>query len=115
MNLHPKRAECRTCQHYSDSFSENSTTDFPGRRPQPEFTTDGTDDTDGRESTLILSVQSVQSVGAPVKLVTSWVKVPPVELDGSRPKRGVRDEAAKPNHKRDAERNCRVVTKVNLI
>ena len=88
--------------HYSDTSPEISTTD-------------DTDDTDGRECTLILSVQSVQSVGAPVKLVTSWVKVPPVELDGSRPKRGVRDEAAKPNHKRDAERNCRVVTKVNLI
>ena len=50
-----------------------------------------------------------------VKLVASWVKVPPVELDGSRPKRGIRDEAVKPNHKRDAERNGRVVTKVNLI
>jgi len=50
-----------------------------------------------------------------VKLVTSWVKVPPVELDGSRPKRGIRDEAVKPNHKRDAERNCWVATKVNLI
>ena len=50
-----------------------------------------------------------------VKLVTSWVKVLPVELDGSRSKRGIRDEAARPNHKRDIEWNCRVVTKVNLI
>ena len=33
-----------------------------------------------------------------VKSATSWVKVPPVELDGSRPKRGIRDEAVKPNH-----------------
>jgi len=48
-------------------------------------------------------------------LVTSWVRVPPVELDGSRPKRGVREEAVKPNHKRDAAWNCRVATKVNLI
>jgi len=38
-----------------------------------------------------------------VKLVTSWVKVPPVELDGSRPKRSVRDEAVRLNHKRDAD------------
>ena len=50
-----------------------------------------------------------------VKLVTSWVKVPPVELDGSRSKRCIRDEAVKPNHKRDIVWNCRVVTKVNLI
>jgi len=50
-----------------------------------------------------------------VKLVTLWVKVPPVELDGSRPKRGIRDEAVKPNPKREAEWNGRVVTKVNLI
>jgi hypothetical protein len=50
-----------------------------------------------------------------VKLVTSWVKVPPVELDGSRSKRGVRDEAVRLNHKRDAVWNCRVATKVNLI
>jgi hypothetical protein len=32
----------------------------------------------------------------------SWVKVPTVELDGSRPKRSIRDEAVRPNHKRDA-------------
>jgi len=50
-----------------------------------------------------------------VKLVTSWVRVPPVELDGSRPKCGVRDEAVRLNHKRDAVSNCRVATKVNLI
>ena len=50
-----------------------------------------------------------------VKLVTSWVRVPPVELDGSRPKRDIRDEAVKPNHKRDIEWNSRVVTKANLI
>jgi hypothetical protein len=53
--------------------------------------------------------------GALVKLVASWVKVPPAELDGSRLKRGIRDEAAKPNHKRDAEWNCRVAMKMNLI
>ena len=45
----------------------------------------------------------------------SWVKVPPVELDGSRPKRSVREEAVRPNPKRDADWNGRVVTKVNLI
>ena len=53
--------------------------------------------------------------GALVKLVASWVKVPPAELDGSRLKRGIRDKAAKPNHKRDAEWNCRVAMKMNLI
>ena len=40
---------------------------------------------------------------APVKLIATWVGVPPVELDGSRPKRGVREEAVRPNHKRDAD------------
>lgn len=39
--------------------------------------------------------------GAPVKLGVSWVEVPPVELGDSRPKSVVRDEAARPNHKRD--------------
>ena len=43
------------------------------------------------------------SAGAPVKLVTSWVKVPPVELGDSRPKCGVQDEAVRPNLKRDTE------------
>ena len=38
---------------------------------------------------------------APVKLGASWVRVPPVELGDSRPKSAVRDEAARPNHKRD--------------
>jgi len=54
-------------------------------------------------------------IRALVKLVTSWVKVPPVELEGSRSKRGVREEAVRLNHKRDAVWNCRVATKVNLI
>ena len=63
----------------------------------------------------VASVTANLWMRALVKLVASWVRVPPVELDGSRPKRGIRDEAVKPNHKRDAERNCRVVTKVNLI
>lgn len=38
-----------------------------------------------------------------MKLVTTWVRVPPVELDGSRPKHSVRDEAVRLNHKRDAD------------
>ena len=60
---------------------------------------------------------STNNIGmrALVKLVTSWVKVPPVELAGSRSKRGIRDEAVKPNHQRDMVWNCRVATKVNLI
>jgi hypothetical protein len=40
---------------------------------------------------------------APVKLGATWVEVPPVELDGSRPKRGVREEAVRLNLKRDAD------------
>ena len=36
---------------------------------------------------------------APVKLICSRMKVPPVELDGSRPNPGTRDEAARLNHK----------------
>lgn len=36
-----------------------------------------------------------------MKLGVSWVEVPPVELGDSRPKSVVRDEAARPNHKRD--------------
>jgi len=62
-----------------------------------------------------LNPSAPPTLRALVKLVASWVKVPPVELDGSRSKRGIRDEAAKPNHKRDIVWNCRVVTKVNLI
>lgn len=40
-----------------------------------------------------------------MKLVASWVRVPPVEFDGSPSKHGVRDEAARLNHNRDAGRN----------
>ena len=65
------------------------------------FTTDDADDTDGKEVRKKASVLSVTSVGAPVKLGASWVKVPPVELGDSRPKSAVRDEAARLNHKRD--------------
>jgi hypothetical protein len=62
------------------------------------------------------TVEPTSGIGrAPVKLESSWVEVPPVELDGSRPKRSVRDEAVRPNRKRDRERNGRVATKVNLI
>ena len=74
---------------------------------------------EGRSQTVIglmpLNPSAPPTLRALVKLVASWVKVPPVELDGSRSKRGIRDEAAKPNHKRDIVWNCRVVTKVNLI
>ena len=74
---------------------------------------------EGRSQTVIglwpLNPSAPPTLRALVKLVTSWVKVPPVELDGSRSKRGIRDEAVKLNHKRDIVRNCRVATKVNLI
>ena len=48
-----------------------------------------------------IPVPATNNIGmrALVKLVTSWVKVPPIELDGSRSKRGIREEAVKPNHK----------------
>ena len=44
---------------------------------------------------------------APVKLDNSWVKVPLVELDGSRLKHSVREEAVRPNHKRDIDGTLR--------
>ena len=75
-----------------ESYGSRKSTNFPGPRAANHF-----------------------GMRALVKLVTSWVKVPPVELDGSRSKRCIRDEAVKPNHKRDNVWNCRVVTKVNLI
>ena len=56
-----------------------------------------------RSASQSLPPQTESLRRAPVKLVTTWVRVPPVELDGSRPKHDVRDEAARPNHKRDVD------------